>query len=48
MELLFLEEGERLKDAMLTAAEKWAPYRSAGTRYSIAWKTRKKKDFKLP
>lgn len=41
MESLYLEEGQKLAPAMLAAAERWAPYRSAGTRYLLAWKEHK-------
>lgn len=42
MESLYLAEGQKLTPAMLAAAEKWAPYRSAGTRYLLAWKEQQK------
>lgn len=45
MEQLYLQEGEKLKDAMQAAALRWAPYRSAGTRLLLAWKEARKKGF---
>ncbi len=43
METLYLEEGEKLKSTMLSAAAKWAPYRSYATRYLLAYKAAMKK-----
>lgn len=43
MEALYLEDGKRLKPTMLAAAAKWAPYRSFGTRYLLAYKAAMKK-----
>jgi len=38
MEVLYLQDGEKLKPTMLAAAERWAPYRSLGTRVLLAYK----------
>lgn len=43
MEALYLEQGQKLKEVMLTASAKWSPYRSLATRYLLAYKKMTKK-----